>query len=885
MYCRLSLAISSVLAFSVSPPTLAQLVPDATLPTPTTIEIDGRTQRITGGTQAGGNLFHSFDRFDVPDNSTAYFDNALTIEHIITRVTGRHPSQIHGTIRANGTANLYLLNPNGISIGANARLDLGGSFFGTTGDRLSFADGTEFLAQPETASPLLTVSVPTGVQLGPNSGNIAIAGTGHNLFFDENLATARDNRPDGFAVAPGNSLVFVSPTLTLNGANLTAPNGRIVLSAVTAGRWTFDATTLDPNTVYGDVRLSDSTSVDVSGNGGGELLVLGRRLFLESGSTLLSDTLGDAPGRGIVLRTTELIDIRGLSSDRLFSSGFFAAVSPQASGDGGDILVETDRLVVVDSSILGADTFGSGNAGTLTVRASEVETRNSFWSGTSFETATGRGGRTIFEVDRLLVADGAQILAITWGDGNAGSIDVRSRELVEVRGLGRSITEDLPGRVFKSLLSTAAGLEATGRGGEITIETARLRLVDGGVISTLTRSDAPTSPAGTLTVRTTEAIEIIGRDSENLPSGLLTNTTGDAPGADLIVETPRLTVRDGGQLSAGTFGGGNGGDVWVRVSEEIDLSGTTPLVELGRGDFARDASGTQFPSGIFSASEGAGSAGNLDIETSVLRVGDRAEVAVDSIETGSAGSLSIRADRVVLDDGGRFRADSRGGLGNINLEVRDLQLRGGSRISTNALEEATGGNIFIEAETLVALENSDITATAQQGFGGRVSIAARGIFGPNLRDRLTPESDITASSDSGAAFSGIVEIETPDIKPRQGLETLPIAPIDVAGLVVDRCMALNAGSEFVVTGRGGLPPDPWQALSSQPLWSDFQIVDPSPTRDVRENTTDRFEGRSPDEPLVEARGWRKNPDGSVTLVAVIPATGSSQSWPVERLCR
>ncbi|MGC9502482.1 MAG: filamentous hemagglutinin N-terminal domain-containing protein [Baaleninema sp.] len=884
----LNLAVPSVLAFVVAPPTLAQLVPDGTLPVPSTIETDGRIQQVTGGTQAGNNLFHSFDRFDVPENATVDFSNPLTIDNIITRVTGSHPSQIDGTLRTEGTANFYLLNPNGISIGSNARLNIGGSFFATTGDRLLFADGTEFPAQPNTASPLLTVSVPTGVQLGANSGEISISGTGHNLFFDENLATARDNRPDGFAVSPRNSIVLVSPRLSFDGANLTAPNGRIVLAAVETGSWEFDSTTLDAETRYGDLRLSNSTSVDVSGEGGGELFVFGRRLFLESGSTLLSDTLGDEPGRGIVLSTTELIDVRGLSGDGLFSSGFFATVGPDASGDGGDILVESDRLVVVDSSILGADTFGSGNAGTLTVRASEVDTRNSFWSGTSFGTATGRGGEMIFEVDRLFLANGAQILSLTLGEGDAGHIEVRARELVEVGGLGRSIMEDLPGVVFKSLLSTGAGADATGRGGEITIDTARLRLIEGGVISTLTRSDAPTSAAGTLTVRATESIEITGQDSETVPSGLFTNSLENAPGADLIVETGRLTLRDGGQLSAGTFGSGDGGDVWVRA-EEIDLSGSTPLVELARNLFARNASGTQVPSGIFSASEGAGSAGNLHIETSVLRVSDRAEVTVDSIDTGSAGSLSVRADRVILSDGARFRADSRGGLGNINLAVRELRLRRGSRISTNALEEATGGNIFIDAETLVALENSDITATAQQGFGGRVSISAQGIFGVEFRDRLTFDSDITASSNLGAAFSGVVDIETPNVKASQGLDTLPVEPLEIAGLVVDRCMALDAGSEFVVTGRGGLPPDPWDALSSQPLWNDIRQPYPSPTQEITDDFTDEgtedFEEGFSEFPLVEAQGWRHNPDGSVTLVSPIPTATSLIRWSVEPRCR
>jgi filamentous hemagglutinin family protein len=155
----------------------AQVTSDGT--TNTIVNPNANNFTILNGVEKGNNLFHSFSNFSVPTGAWATFDliNTPAITTIFSRVTGGSASNIDGLIRTiNSTSpvSLFLMNPGGMIFGPNASLNIGGSFVATTANSIKFADGIEFSAQSPLSQPLLTMSVPIGLQMGSNSGAISI---------------------------------------------------------------------------------------------------------------------------------------------------------------------------------------------------------------------------------------------------------------------------------------------------------------------------------------------------------------------------------------------------------------------------------------------------------------------------------------------------------------------------------------------------------------------------------------------------------------------------------------------------------------------------------------------------------------------------------------
>jgi filamentous hemagglutinin family protein len=119
-------------------PAQAQITPDNTLGAESSqlnqsVLINNiLSDKIGGGATRGSNLFHSFSQFNINNRQSVYFANPSGVLNILTRVTGPNGSNILGTLGVDGGANLFLINPNGILFGPNAKLDVKSSFVGTT---------------------------------------------------------------------------------------------------------------------------------------------------------------------------------------------------------------------------------------------------------------------------------------------------------------------------------------------------------------------------------------------------------------------------------------------------------------------------------------------------------------------------------------------------------------------------------------------------------------------------------------------------------------------------------------------------------------------------------------------------------------------------------
>ncbi|BAZ36788.1 hypothetical protein NIES4101_27080 (plasmid) [Calothrix sp. NIES-4101] len=832
---------------------MAQVASDGT--TNTIVNQNGSNYTILNGIDKSNNLFHSFSNFSVPTGGSATFDltNTPNITTIFSRVTGGNISNIDGliqTLNANNSVSLFLMNPNGIMFGQNAKLDIGGSFVGTTANSIKFADGVEFSAVNPTQPPLLTMSVPVGLQMGSNAGAIQVQGA------DLRVKTRQ-------------TLALVGSQIDMTKAKLTAPDGHIELWALqNAGiqmenqaQWQLTSPAATAN--WGTISLQQASLVDASGINGGVINIRGRGLTVQDGSNISSITFA-GQGKGITVNTTDFVDLLGASLPEQISPGIGTNVGisfgPPATGRAGDVTVETGRLKLANGAWLQSSSNGNNSrSGDVTVRASDVEVLGSHpFSGrpTSITTILFSGknnesGKISIETNRMRVQDGGIVSTalvafnpVSAPTGKAGDISIRATESLEISGY----------TPYQLLSGVGTGISQTeGDAGNISIDVGRLQIFNGGTIRTTLTGKGK---AGNITIRAQEiavsdpVIDVLSKLPGGINVAVGDNSVGS--GGSIALTADNLRVFNGGQITSSTQGQANAGNINLQV-KNIDVDGVSQLLVNGK----------YLPSAITASSTTSFAAGSVNITTDSLRVRDGAEITVSNPGTGDAGNINVNARNIFLDNGANLRAEvNGGGRGNIHLQASDfLLLRHGSNIITDARGTSTGGNIEINASSIIAIptENSDISANAVLGSGGNIQITTQGIFGLKFQNQSTPNSDITASSQFG--LNGTVQVNNVGVDPNSGLVELPGDVTDPSQQIATGC-ADNSGSSFVATGRGGIPQNPSQELRSDRTWSDVRDISA-----FRKNNS--VIGKIPTTPenLVQATSWHRNAQGKIELVA------------------
>jgi filamentous hemagglutinin family protein len=758
---------AGVLAVGLQPPlAMAQIVPDRTLGQEGAVLVPTQALRgapgllIRGGARRGGNLFQSFSEFNVGNGQRVYFANPAGVESIFSRVTGRNPSQILGTLGVDGAANLFLINPRGILFGANARLDIAGSFQATTADRLVFENGQSFSASQPEAVPLLNVSVNPGLQLGTDyRGPVVNQGM--------------------LAVGSGQTLALAGTQVTSQGS-LVAPGGMVQLLGQR-------------------IDLLDGARVDVSGDrahpNGGRVLIggslQGKGPLPNATHTTVAPTVAiaaDALANSTANGGTAIV----WSDQSTRFSGSITARAGNQGGDGGFVEVSGKQGLVFEGRVDASSPFG--RPGTFLLDPTNIEVVASGGSGSLANVSDQNqpnldGDRTRINVD-VINNSGTNVIL-------QASDTITFNAPVNITALGIGLTAEAGNAITvnRNIFTHGGAVNLRTATGDIRLNNAEINTnpdFAAGVANRL---------AGSVELRAGGNVEIDrGTIDARSNSGGSDFTTVQISGQSVRMNQTYITVTNTGT--------GFAGDIAISAADTVEIIDSNGGIEFGSqrevlpqppGIFAQGHEGRIYlgVSPYFNFSPNRVRLSNAQLSTNNQASGRSGDAdaglirvrAIESIDVGNESFIISSTNRqgdagiVVLQTDGdlrvanstirtdAFRASS-GSAGGVGLFADSIAIVNQSVISTSTFtpngavastnSDSGAGAVILRARKDIRLDNSIVFNNLENGAvgdGGAILVSGRSLSLQNGAQLQT----IVRGNESGFAPArgdgGLIQIE------------------------------------------------------------------------------------------------------------------------------
>jgi filamentous hemagglutinin family protein len=389
------------------------------------------------GQQHGGNLFHSFQYFNLRHPEKATFAGPNNVQNIISRVTGGNRSDIDGLIRSTiPNTNMYFLNPYGIFFGPNAQLDVQGSFHASTADYLRLEDGGYFAARYPSDSVLTVAPVkafgflteyPESIKITDSFLRVpqqqTLSMIGGDIFIQDGTLFASSGQINLVSIASEREMVFKNSDFSIHAPKL--GNIEIQQSSTKAYQEKFE------NTPFYDFPPAniDVSGLDISGlDAGGQIFIRAGNVILNKGEIFADTYEGKGLGIDIVVDgDLYLIDDAKITADNY------------SYKQGGNISITAQKLRLSQQNLesenanskISTDTFNFGNAGKIEINSSILEINSGLIAAVT-KNRGNTGGDIIINANQITLQNRGFINVATGTVGNAGNITINARERLSV---------------------------------------------------------------------------------------------------------------------------------------------------------------------------------------------------------------------------------------------------------------------------------------------------------------------------------------------------------------------------------------------------------------------------------------------------------------------